>query len=79
MIENGYPRACVERWSKMPEVLDLDVRKNETGEDDGSVGLPYEGLSEQIRRIVRKAGIKVAFKPTSWKGIMMEGVKDKVE
>ena len=59
--------------------MDLDVRKNETGEDNGSVCLPYvEGLSEQIR-ILRKAGIKVAFEPTSWKGIMMEGVKAKVE
>ena len=63
----------------MPEVSDLDVRKIETGEDNGSVCLPYvEGLSEHITRALRKAGIKVAFNTTSWKRIVMEGVNDKV-
>ena len=44
------------------------------------MGLPYaEGLSEQIRSALRKVGIRVAFKPMSWKGIIVEGVKDKAE
>ena len=54
----------------MPEVSGSDIRKNEPRE---------EGLSEQIRGVGRKVRIRVAFKPTSWKGIMMEGFKAKVE
>ena len=58
----------------------MGVRKNEPGEENRSVCLPcVEGPSEQIRRVLWKVGIRVAFKPTSWKGIIMEGVKDKVE
>ena len=42
--------------------------------------LPYvEGLSENIRRVLWKVGIRVAFKAMSWKGTMMEGVKDKLD
>ena len=45
-----------------------------------SVCLPYvEGLSEHIRRLLRKAGIGVAFKPMSWKWKIMDEVKDKEE
>ena len=45
-----------------------------------SVCLPYvEGLSEHIGRILRKAGLGMAFKPMSWKWKIMDGVKDKEE
>ena len=54
----------------MPEVSGSDIRKNEPRE---------EGLSEQIRGVGRKVRIRVAFKPTSWKGIMMEGVQEKLQ
>ena len=40
--------------------------------------LPYvQGLSEEIRRVVARVGIKVAFKPASWRSSITEGLKDK--
>ena len=77
LTENGYPRACLERWMKVGK-----TSRSVTNEEklNTSVCLPYvEGLSEHIRRILRKAGIGAAFKPMSWKWKIMDGVKDKEE
>ena len=42
--------------------------------------IPYvRGLSEQIRRILTKVNIRTVFKPMSWRGRIMNGVKDKEE
>ena len=77
LIENGYPRACLERWMKTGKGSDLIAKEDKL---NTSVCLPYVGgLSEQIRRILRKVGIGVAFKPNSWKWKIMDGVKDKEE
>ena len=67
----------MEKWSKLS--AGLCVRKCEAMKEKGFVCLPYvEGLSENIRRVLRTVGIRVACKPMSWKGTMMEGVKDKL-
>ena len=50
--------------SKTPKVSDLVARKNEL-EANGLVCFSYmEGLSEQIRRVSKKVGIRLASKPT---------------
>ena len=56
LIENGYQRACVKIWSKLS--AGLCVRKCEAMKEKGFVCLPYvEGLSKNIRRVLRKVGI----------------------
>ena len=50
LIENGHPRTCVEKWSKLS--AGLCVRNCEAMKEKGFVCLPYvEGLSENIRRV----------------------------
>ena len=67
----------MERWIKAGKGSDLVTKEDKL---NTSVCLPYvEGLSELIRRILRKVGIGVAFKPNSWKWKIMDGVKDKEE
>ena len=77
MVANGYPKACVEKWSKT-ERRNLNQSVPEEKKENVVACLPYvQGLSEEIRRVVARVGIEVAFKPASWRSNIMEGVKDK--
>ena len=77
LMENGYPRALVEAWSRQKK----GTTKGEEQDDVvGTVCLPHvKGLSEAIARILRKVQIWVVNKPENWKWSVMAGVKDRVE
>ena len=77
MVENGYPEACVERWKMTPPANSISRIKEE---GKTSLCIPYvQDLSEQIRRILTKVDIRTVLKPMSWRGRIMNGVKDKEE
>ena len=77
MVENGYPDACVERWKMNPPANSISRIKEER---ETSLCILYvRGLSEHIRKILAKVDIRTVFKPMSWRGRIMNGVKDEEE
>ena len=75
-MDNGYPRAKVEAWSKQSR----EERTADQEELLGTVCLPYvKGMSEAIGRILKKVQIRVVHKPKNWKWKLMAGVKDPVD
>ena len=74
MVKNGYPEAWIKSCKVNPRAKDISK------ETKTSLCIPYiRGLSEQIRRILGNLDIRTAFKPMSWRGKIMEGIKDKEE
>ena len=66
LMENGYPRALVEAWSRQKKGT---IKGEEQDDVVGTVCLPYvKGLSEAIARILRKVRIRVVSKPETGSG-----------
>ena len=77
LAANGYPSNLVQPTSNRSEE---DARKNEDDEEDKPIAtaiIPYsKGLSEEIRRVLRRFRIKTAFRSGLSLGRLLTKVKD---
>ena len=76
--ENGYPDVFIRRATRRKQPPTSDSREEQTAKRPTTV-IPYvAGLSETIRRILGRIGIRTAIKARKVKWMMMKGSKDKI-